>query len=97
MLRISRPERRRDPADLVRSRVGKEVVEVSGYPEALVGFVRERGWSFETDTDRLWIYTDSGEAVFAALAQKYRLERCTVRTAGLEDLFLKLTGRELRE
>jgi len=85
------------PADLVRSRVGKEVVEVYGFPPGLVGFARERGWSFEADTHRLWIYTDSGEAVFAAIARLYPTERCTVRTAGLEDLFLKLTGRELRE
>src|SRR5437867_800417 len=59
------------PAELVRSRVGREVVEISGFPQALVGFVRERGWSFETDTDRLWIYTDTGEAVFTAA--------CTIR------------------
>ncbi len=85
------------PAELVRSRVGKEVVEVWGATPALVGYARERGWSFESDTDRLWIYTDSGEEVFAALARQHSLERCTVRTAGLEDLFLKLTGRELRE
>jgi lipooligosaccharide transport system ATP-binding protein len=85
------------PADLVRDRVGKEVVEVWGFPEALVAYARERGWIFETDTDRLWIYTDSGEAVFAAIARQYPLERCTVRSAGLEDLFLRLTGRELRE
>jgi lipooligosaccharide transport system ATP-binding protein len=85
------------PADLVRSRVGREVVEIAGFPRTLVDFVRERGWSFETDTDRLWIYTDTGDAVFAAIAGQCRPERCTVRTAGLEDLFLKLTGRELRE
>jgi len=59
------------PAELVRSRVGREVVEISGFPQALVGFMRERGWSFETDTDRLWIYTDTGEAVFTAA--------CTIR------------------
>jgi len=85
------------PAELVRSRVGREVVEVWGVTPALLGFVRERGWSFESDTDRLWIYTDSGEEVFGALARLQPLERCTVRMAGLEDLFLKLTGRELRE
>ncbi len=85
------------PADLVRSRVGKEVVEVYGFPPGLVEFAREQGWSFEADTHRLWIYTDSGEAVFAAIARLYPAERCTVRMAGLEDLFLKLTGRELRE
>ncbi len=85
------------PADLVRTRVGKEVVEVWGYPPALLEQARQSGWSFETDTDRLFIYTDEGEAVFSSIAGKHVTERCTVRTAGLEDLFLKLTGRELRE
>jgi lipooligosaccharide transport system ATP-binding protein len=85
------------PAELVRSRVGREVVEVWGYPPALVEHARASGWTFETDTDRLFIYTETGEAVFSAIAGHYPSERCMVRTAGLEDLFLKLTGRELRE
>jgi len=85
------------PTDLVRSRIGKDVVEVWGYPPALVEHARRSGWRFETDTDRLFIYTDAGEAVFAAIAGRFPAERCTVRTAGLEDLFLKLTGRELRD
>ena len=85
------------PVDLVRSRVGREVVEVWGYPRELVELAKSRGWSHEIDTDRLFIYTDSGEPVLAAIAGKYTVERCTVRMAGLEDLFLKLTGRELRE
>ncbi len=85
------------PGELVRSRVGKEVVEVWGAPPDLVEHARRSGWVFETDSDRLFVYTDSGEEVFTAIAGKYATERCTVRTAGLEDLFLRLTGRELRE
>ena len=85
------------PADLVRSRVGKDVIEIWGYPPALVERARQNGWNFETDSDRLFIYTDAGDEVFSAIHGQYPMERCTVRTAGLEDLFLKLTGRELRE
>ncbi len=85
------------PAELVRSRVGKEVVEVWGYPPALLDHARQSGWRFEKDADRLFIYTETGESVLAAIAGRFPSERCTVRTAGLEDLFLKLTGRELRE
>ncbi|MCZ6696261.1 MAG: ATP-binding cassette domain-containing protein [Acidobacteria bacterium] len=85
------------PTELVRTRVGKEVVEVWGYPEGLLEHARVSGWDFETDTDRLFIYTDHGDTVFAEIAERFHSERCTVRTAGLEDLFLKLTGRELRE
>ncbi len=85
------------PAELVQSRVGREVVEVWGFPPELADLARSRGWSHETDADRLFIYTDSGETVIAAIAGKFPVERCTVRMAGLEDLFLRLTGRELRE
>jgi lipooligosaccharide transport system ATP-binding protein len=85
------------PVELVRSRVGKEVVEVWGYPAELVEHARGEGWSFETDTDRLFIYTDASEQVFTEIASRYTTERCTIRPAGLEDLFLRLTGRELRE
>ena len=85
------------PADLVRSRVGKDVIEIWGYPPALVERARQSGWTFETDSDRLFIYTDAGDEVFSAIHGRYPMERCTVRTAGLEDLFLRLTGRELRE
>jgi lipooligosaccharide transport system ATP-binding protein len=85
------------PTELVRSRVGKEVVEVWGYPPALLEHALRSGWRFEKDTDRLYIYTETGESVLAKIAGRFPSERCTVRTAGLEDLFLKLTGRELRE
>ena len=85
------------PADLVRSRVGREVVEVWGYPPALLDQARQAGWSLEKDGDRLFIYTEDGDAVFAAISGRHAVERATVRTAGLEDLFLRLTGRELRE
>jgi len=85
------------PAELVRSRVGREVVEVWGYPPELLEEARRNGWSHETDTDRLFIYTDHGETVITAIAGRFATERCTVRMAGLEDLFLRLTGRELRE
>ncbi|MEE9292375.1 MAG: ATP-binding cassette domain-containing protein [Acidobacteriota bacterium] len=85
------------PTELVRSRVGKEVVEVWGYPDGLLDHARASGWSFETDTDRLFIYTEHGDTIFAEIAQRFHADRCTVRMAGLEDLFLKLTGRELRE
>jgi len=40
---------------------------------------------------------DDGDQLFLKLTREVRTEGCTLRPAGLEDLFLKLTGRELRE
>ena len=85
------------PLDLVRSRVGKEVVEVWGYPPALLDQAWQGGWMVESHGDRLFIYTDDGQAIFSAVAARHDSERCTVRPATLEDLFLRLTGRGLRE
>ena len=85
------------PLDLVRSRVGREVVEVWGYPPGLIDQAREGGWAVESHGDRLFIYTDDGQSVFSAVAARHDAERCTVRPATLEDLFLRLTGRGLRE
>ncbi len=85
------------PGDLVRSRVGREVVEIWGHTPDLVEHARRRGWSFEIDGDRLFVHAERGGEVLAEIAGRFPTERCMVRAAGLEDLFLKLTGRELRE
>jgi lipooligosaccharide transport system ATP-binding protein len=85
------------PADLVTSRVGREVVEIWGHTPDLVEHARRSGWRFEIDGDRLYVHAERGGEIFAEIAGRFTTERCTVRTAGLEDLFLKLTGRELRE
>jgi lipooligosaccharide transport system ATP-binding protein len=85
------------PLELVRSGVGREVVEVWGFPGTLPGEARRRGWAVETHGDRMFVYTDDAQPIFAALAAAHGAERCIVRPAGLEDLFLRLTGRGLRE
>ena len=41
--------------------------------------------------------TVHGDELFLQLTREVRAEGCTLRPASLEDLFLKLTGRELRE
>jgi lipooligosaccharide transport system ATP-binding protein len=47
--------------------------------------------------NRLLVYLDDGDQLFLKLTSQVRAEGCTLRPASLEDLFLKLTGRELRE
>jgi lipooligosaccharide transport system ATP-binding protein len=85
------------PLDLVREGVGRDVVEAWGAGEALAAEARAAGWAFDLHGDRLFIYTEDGQAVLAALAARHGARQCAVRPAGLEDLFLRLTGRGLRE
>lgn len=44
-----------------------------------------------------WVYLDDGDELFLKLTRDVRTEGCMLRPAGLEDLFLTLTGRDLRE
>ncbi|MHB8765935.1 MAG: ABC transporter ATP-binding protein [Deferrisomatales bacterium] len=85
------------PADLVRRHVGRYVVEVADPAEALRDHVRRRGLVHEDLGHRLLVYGEEGDAVFHRIAEEYCTGGCQMRMAGLEDVFLKLTGRELRE
>lgn len=85
------------PADLIRRYVGRDVIEVSRPDEAVRELVRSRGLDHEDLGHRLVIYTDKGEELFEKLSRSLCQEGCLLRMASLEDVFLRLTGRELRE
>jgi lipooligosaccharide transport system ATP-binding protein len=85
------------PNALIREHVGREVIEISHPDDPLRAFLAERGQPFEDLGHRLLIETDHGRALFNLLTDQCNLEGCLLRQATLEDVFLRLTGRELRE
>jgi lipooligosaccharide transport system ATP-binding protein len=85
------------PADLVARHVGREVVEVGGAEDGIRDFAAERGWDAEPAGDRLLIYTADGDDVRRQVADRFHPADCTLRMANLEDVFLRLTGHELRD
>ena len=85
------------PRDLVARYIGAEVIEVPEPPPDLVELVRMRGLSYEQLTKRLLIYAPDGQQVFREVAGRCPTAGCLLRQATLEDVFLKLTGRGLRE
>lgn len=85
------------PAALVREGVGQTVLEVADPDEAVRAFLAGEGARVEDLGRRLLVHLDDGDALFLRLTKEVRSEGCTLRPATLEDLFLKLTGRELRE
>jgi lipooligosaccharide transport system ATP-binding protein len=85
------------PRDLVRERVGEEVFELRGVDdgevsEALDGLAVE----LEQAGDTLFLYCTNGAPVMERLISAGKKDFLR-RPATLEDLFLRLTGRELRE
>ncbi len=85
------------PDRLIREYAGKDVVEVFNAPGELMELVRTHPLMHDVVGNRLIIYGQERENIFELIGQKFCLERCIQRMATLEDVFLRLTGRELRE
>ena len=85
------------PADLVQRHVGHHVIEGSPVCDELREFVRSRGLDHEDLGRRIIIYGKDDEGLFDQIRHQYCRDHCTLRMGSLEDVFLKLTGRELRE
>lgn len=85
------------PRDLIRRHVGDSVIEVVAACEGLRRMIAERGLPHEDLGQRLVIYSDNGETLYRELLAEHCREGCMLRPATLEDVFLRLTGRELRE
>ncbi len=85
------------PAELVRERIGQTVLEIADPDQAVRDFLAGEQVQVEDLGRRLLVHLDDGDAFFLKLTREVRTEGCTLRPATLEDLFLKLTGRDLRE
>ncbi len=90
------------PSDLVRDHVGREVLELrldeGCDPERLVGSLDGRIQGHDLSEQTLMLYADNAEQVLEELDHDtFPTESALVRRATLEDVFLRLTGRSLRE
>lgn len=87
------------PRDLVERFAGRHVIEVAEPTEDLRAWVRERGLQSDDLGHRLIVFGNGSESegLFREIAGRCPGDGCLLRMATLEDVFLKLTGRELRE
>jgi len=90
------------PSDLVGRHVGREVLELrldeACDPSRLVGSLDGRIQGHDLSDHTLMLYADDAEAVLEGLDHdSFPTESALVRRATLEDVFLRLTGRSLRE
>ncbi|MBL8385867.1 MAG: ATP-binding cassette domain-containing protein [Burkholderiales bacterium] len=86
------------PRALIEANIEPEVVEV--YGDGAHEWARVRGQALAARVERsgetVFCYTADGTALLDDLAHRHEL-RCLRRPANLEDVFIKLTGRELRD
>jgi lipooligosaccharide transport system ATP-binding protein len=90
------------PRGLIEEHVGRQVVELrarAGVLDEARPLVESRADAVERAGDEvLLVYTDDGEAVLHEVrASGIELDNAIFRQAGLEDVFLRLTGRRLIE
>lgn len=85
------------PAGLVKEHVGRDVVEIREPGEDVRRLVRELGLRHEDLGRRMIVYGDEDDRLFDRFGKIYCSGNCLLRNATLEDVFLVLTGRELRE
>jgi lipooligosaccharide transport system ATP-binding protein len=84
------------PADLVRQYAGAEIVEVEK-SDAVLACLKEAGTLYEDAGDMVLVPTGSAQELAATLFARCRPKKILTRPASLEDVFLKLTGRRLRD
>jgi len=84
------------PAELVKEYVGTEIVEVNKSEEVLTCLQREN-IPFEIIGDTIQVATESSREVARILFDNCTPHNVMTRPATLEDVFLKLAGRKLRE
>ncbi|MDO9324802.1 MAG: ABC transporter ATP-binding protein [Methanoregula sp.] len=84
------------PADLVKQHVGEEIVEVEKSAEVLA-CLAARNIPYEVTGDTVQIATDSSREIAKILLDSCQPKNMLTRPATLEDVFLKLTGRTLRD
>ncbi len=86
------------PQTLIARHTGGNVIEIAGHEDKVIDFVRQHGIEYDDLGDRLILYTPSDASdLNNTIIDRFCVDKCTYRNSTLEDVFLRLTGRELRE
>jgi len=84
------------PDDLVKDYIGTDIVEVEEN-QCAIKCLKRNGAEYEVAGGMIQIYTNTPGEITGTLLKECELGKITARSATLEDVFLKLTGRKLRE
>jgi len=85
------------PADLKTRHAAESVIEIEEPGEALRQFLREQEVDHDDLGERIVIYAETRGELEKEIRRRFCDEACLFRPGNLEDVFLRLTGRELRE
>ncbi len=85
------------PSELIREHTGRNVVEIAKPTDELREFIRSKDLSHDDLGHRILIYGEENDQLFDIIRERFCSDNCSLRMSTLEDVFLRLTGRQLRE
>jgi lipooligosaccharide transport system ATP-binding protein len=85
------------PEELIERHVGNQIIEIEGPDAALRDYVKTNGVEHDDLDQRLILYVKEESELTQTIQSRFCSEKCIYRRATLEDVFLRLTGRALRE
>jgi lipooligosaccharide transport system ATP-binding protein len=84
------------PMGVIEEFIGSDIIEAENNPE-LLECLQQKEAKYEIIGDTVHIYADNAREISEYLLMECSLSKISARPATLEDVFLKLTGRRLRE
>ncbi|NYT19431.1 MAG: ABC transporter ATP-binding protein [Methanosarcinales archaeon] len=84
------------PEEMINENIGPAIVETEAAP-GVISCLDNHQANYEILGEEVQIYTDNPQEVTDHLLSECELTSVTARASTLEDVFLKLTGRKLRE
>jgi lipooligosaccharide transport system ATP-binding protein len=85
------------PEELVRREVGRSVIEIWNHRPELLEAMRQIPGRLEEVGDRLYLYPEDEDLAERTLETRFPGQDRLLRRATLEDVFLRRTGRALRD
>lgn len=80
------------PSELIDKYIGSNVIEINSLDNEIINYLNDNKINYDRLSDKIIIYKGAGD--FAA---KFHGAPMVFRNGTLEDVFLKLTGRDIRE
>ncbi len=85
------------PKDIIRRQAGEDIIEIEMPDRALRDFIAANNIQHDDLGERIILYVNEGTELDRIIRKNFCTEQCIYRHSTLEDVFLRLTGRELRE
>jgi lipooligosaccharide transport system ATP-binding protein len=85
------------PSALIEQHAGHNIIEIEGPDQALIEYIKEHNIGYDDLGRRLILYETEEKDLDHTVRERFCNEKCIFRNSSLEDVFLRLTGRELRE